>query len=322
MHMQKEYKLFISHAERDSKIVDLFVDLLCHLGLSEQNIIYSSRPEFGVPLGEDIYDFLRSELQSEKIIPIFMLSANYYQSAACLNEMGAIWMKQSDYYTILLPDFRFEEIKGAINPRKMSVHLGRDPFEVQGELNKFKDEICRLFDLKINETLWERKRNSFLKYILEIDDSIRVNMNESVGFCIGSFDLDAAIVKYDPVLKEAIGKFDFGKTSADLCSMVFYLDSLNLRRKVLNRKSLKFSLKSDGIEKIVVEIQIGNSNAKQSVHVNITAASEWQEYEILLTEFGGAISKWEYCRELNFLLYRTNAEKELNIIRVKDILFV
>ena len=80
----------------------------------------SSISEIGVPIKEDIYDYLRTLLDSEPIIPIFMLSENYYESAACLNEMGAVWITQKDYFTFLLPGFEFKQIKGAINPNKKS----------------------------------------------------------------------------------------------------------------------------------------------------------------------------------------------------------
>ena len=37
---------------------------------------------------EDIYDWLSSQFQEFNLHVIFMLSNNYYQSVACLNEMG------------------------------------------------------------------------------------------------------------------------------------------------------------------------------------------------------------------------------------------
>ena len=75
------------------------------MGVPENSMIFSSITEIGVPVKDDIYEYLRNLLDSEQVIPIFMLSDNYYASTACLNEMGAVWMKQKDYYTFLLPDF-------------------------------------------------------------------------------------------------------------------------------------------------------------------------------------------------------------------------
>lgn len=101
--------LFISHAEKDSELVEKFVDLLYDMGVSEKSMFCSSISEIGVPIKEDIYDYLRNLLDSEQVIPVFMLSDNYYASAACLNEMGAVWMKQKDYFTFLLPGFEFSK---------------------------------------------------------------------------------------------------------------------------------------------------------------------------------------------------------------------
>ena len=75
------------------------------MGISEKYMFCSSISEIGVPIKEDVYAYLRDLLDSEEVIPIFMLSDNYYSSAACLNEMGAVWMKQKDYFTFLLHDF-------------------------------------------------------------------------------------------------------------------------------------------------------------------------------------------------------------------------
>ena len=80
--------LFISHAEKDSKVVEKFVDLLYDMGVPEKSMFCSSISEIGVPIREDIYEYLRNLLDSVHVIPIFMLSDNYYASAACLNEMG------------------------------------------------------------------------------------------------------------------------------------------------------------------------------------------------------------------------------------------
>lgn len=95
--------LFISHAEKDSKIVEAFVKLLYDIPIPGKNMFCSSISEIGVPIKEYIYDYLRNMLGSEQVIPIFMLSDNYYSSVACLNEMGAVWVKQKDYYLFLLP---------------------------------------------------------------------------------------------------------------------------------------------------------------------------------------------------------------------------
>lgn len=80
--MSDKKMLFISHAEKDCEIVESFVDLLYNMGISGEYMFCSSISEIGVPIKEDIYAYLRDLLDSEEVIPIFMLSNNYYSSAA------------------------------------------------------------------------------------------------------------------------------------------------------------------------------------------------------------------------------------------------
>ena len=115
---------------------------------AETSMFCSSIAELGVPIKEDIYEYLRNLLDSEQVIPIFLLSDNYYSSVACLNEMGAVWIKQKDYFMFLLPEFEFSEIKGAISPRKRGVLLwyrsDREEQNLKENLNQFREELCKL----------------------------------------------------------------------------------------------------------------------------------------------------------------------------------
>lgn len=322
---EQSYKLFISHANADKEIIGHFIDLLYALGLSEENIFYSSTSELGVPLGEDIYDYLRGLLDSEKIIPLFMLSENYYNSAACLNEMGAVWIKQYKYYTILLPGFRFEKMKGAVDPRKLSVDLGADEDTVRGGLITLKNVLCELFDIKFSqnrEIHWNRCLTDFLNQISKMDSTIDVDLNENAGFCIGHFDVDAVTVRKDDTLKKVRAEFDFSKTKADLCSLVFYLNCVNLRNKVKNHRKWKFWLKtSKNIKMIIAEIQIGTESASKSVQQPIYPEEGWNQYVIDLAKLGGHLNKWECSRQCNFLLHRTKIDGDIETIEVKDIKF-
>ena len=90
---------------------------------------------------QDIYDYLRKTLDLDDVITVFMLSDNYYKSAACLNEMGAVWLKQSSYYTFLLPEFEYKDIKGAINANVKGIKLDITNKRLNGDLTNFKKRI-------------------------------------------------------------------------------------------------------------------------------------------------------------------------------------
>lgn len=158
-------KVFISHATKDVHYVERIVSLLEHMGLQKEHIFCSSIPEYGIPMGEDIYGYLKSQFKENDLYVIFVLSDNYYGSAACLNEMGAAWVLQSSYQTLLLPGFQFEKIKGAINAGQLSYHLD-NKVERRARTNQLKDCILNYLGIELpNHEIWERHRDNFFAEI-------------------------------------------------------------------------------------------------------------------------------------------------------------
>ena len=104
--MQKKTpKLFISHSTLDQSYVSYLVRLLELLGLNSDNLFCSSAKGYGIPLGRNIYDYLREQFQDFDLRVLFILSDNYYDSVASMNEMGAAWVLQHKYTSILLPRY-------------------------------------------------------------------------------------------------------------------------------------------------------------------------------------------------------------------------
>ena len=145
-----------------------------------------------------------------------MLSDNYYASAACLNEMGAVWMKQKDYYTFLLPDFEFSKIKGAINPSKRGISLWykseRELQNLKEDLNQFREQMCNLFYI-------EKQKNW---------DIIVINLEECEGFCIGEYENRGCSVIYDNIKDKIDSYVDFTRTKAEICSVVIFVGELDV----------------------------------------------------------------------------------------------
>lgn len=163
---RKNKKVFISHATKDVGFVRLITELLEDIGLSEGQMVCSSIPEYGIPLDEDIYDWLSSQFQNFDLHVLFVLSENYYNSVACLNEMGAAWVLKNQYTSILLPGFSFQDIKGAVNPNQISIKLDGDERLLKHHLNELKDKLVDEFHLpKPSASKWERHRDSFVERI-------------------------------------------------------------------------------------------------------------------------------------------------------------
>lgn len=161
----KKAKIFISHSSEDVKMVSRFVDLLADMGLTNEELFCSSVPDYGIPLNEDIYDYLASLFRNYDIYVIFMLSQNYYNSPACLNEMGAAWVLKSDYTSVLLPGFSYQEIEGAVNPNKIGFKLDDEDELLKRRLGELIHILAERTGKSIPEMRWERKRNDFVEDI-------------------------------------------------------------------------------------------------------------------------------------------------------------
>ena len=161
-------KIFISHSSKDVKYVEPIVELLADIGMTNDNLFCSSIPDYAIPLNQDIYDYLASLFRKCKLYVIFVLSDNYYNSPACMNEMGAAWVLKNEYTSILLPKFEYKEIKGAVNPNKIGMKLDDDDELLKKRLGELKNIISEKFGISVPDMRWEKKRNDFIKTIRNI----------------------------------------------------------------------------------------------------------------------------------------------------------
>lgn len=167
---QKAPLLFISHSSEDDVLVEALVSMLQKIGFNKTNLFCSSIEGYGIDEGADIYETLRDKFTESKIFVVFVLSKNYYASPACLNEMGATWVLQSEYSTMVVPGFDIPDIKGAINPRRMAIVLN-DKKHIRSSLNKFRERLLDLFNLPSldDDIVWENNRNTFIETIQKIE---------------------------------------------------------------------------------------------------------------------------------------------------------
>ncbi len=161
-------KIFISHSSKDVKYVEPIVELLADIGMTNDNLFCSSIPDYGIPLNQDIYEYLSSLFSENELYVIFVLSSNYYGSPACLNEMGAAWVLKNEYTSILLPDFEYQKIDGAVNPNKIGMKLDDDDELLKKRLGELKDIISEKFSISVPDMRWEKKRNDFINTIRNI----------------------------------------------------------------------------------------------------------------------------------------------------------
>ena len=178
----KPHKLFISHASKDKEYMQALIELLEDIGMPEGSIVCSTIPGYGIPGGADIYNWLRDQFLSCDLRVLFVFSKNYYESAACLNEMGAAWITRATDTLMLLPGFAFSDIKGCVDSRRIGISFDSAEEELKHRLNEFKDILIVEHSLQtITQTRWERHRDAFLTKIREISKRMQPTEAEVVA---------------------------------------------------------------------------------------------------------------------------------------------
>lgn len=158
--------ILLSHRSTDKKYGDAIEKLLSSIGIRNDQLIYTSHPLHKIPLGKNIYEYLRESF-GRKIFVIVLWSNEYLDSPACLNEMGAMWVTQSDYTNVYVPSFDFTNPKYyqcAVDKNKMGAVLdGSD--NCKASIVELKNKIEELFGLSIDENQWIYTLDQFMKDI-------------------------------------------------------------------------------------------------------------------------------------------------------------
>ena len=104
-------KVFISHSSKDKVIISSFVEQVLRLGLgiSHDEIAYTSEEICGVEPGESIIEYIRNNISGSSVV-LIMISSNYKSSEVCLNEMGAAWALGKKCVSVLLPETGFDNL--------------------------------------------------------------------------------------------------------------------------------------------------------------------------------------------------------------------
>lgn len=145
--------IFLSHCSLDKAFGDVIVSFLRALGVPNDCIVYTSHPLHKIPVGANIYDYLRCHINNN-VHMVILWSNAYLDSPACMNEMGAGWVVQCDYTNMYVPDFSFGNPKYhecAVDSHKMGIVLNGDAHCKQS-LIEFKNKIQELFNLSNDES--------------------------------------------------------------------------------------------------------------------------------------------------------------------------
>lgn len=159
-------KIFLSHKSCDKKYADALERFIIGLGVKNDQLIYTSHPLHKIPLGQKIYDYLRENI-NDQVFMIILWSNDYLESPACLSEMGAAWVTQTDYIGIYCPDFSFGNPKYhevPIDTTKMGAVLNGDA-NCKASIIELKNKIQIFFELEDDEQNSTYLIDEFMKSI-------------------------------------------------------------------------------------------------------------------------------------------------------------
>lgn len=163
----KPPKVFISHKKEDKAYADALVNLINFiLGADGDKIFCSSIPGYGIRQSKDILEELKRQFDQYEVYMVIIHSPRYYQSAICLNEMGASWALGTKFSSFLTNDCKLEHLHGVINAEKICIDLNDDSDTLNCHLNEFKDDLMAFFNANaIDQNKWENARNRFVKEV-------------------------------------------------------------------------------------------------------------------------------------------------------------
>ena len=102
---------------------------------------------------------------------IIVHSPRYYQSSVCLNEMGAAWIQNKEYYSFLTADCEYDDLDGVIDSKFISIKVNAK--DATDRMNEFIYKVLDFFNLPQLElsvfSQWESDRNEFLKEVCNLD---------------------------------------------------------------------------------------------------------------------------------------------------------
>lgn len=155
-------KIFISHSSENKVYGDAIVELLRAIGIPENEIIYTSNTAYGIPIGQNIFNWLKCQITENPYV-IYLLSKEYYSSIACLNEMGAAWVIENMHTVIFTPGFDLsskEFQSGAIDPREMGFFVNDEE-----KLISFIDQLKTHFSISKKTVLVNQAVKKYLNTI-------------------------------------------------------------------------------------------------------------------------------------------------------------
>ena len=150
-------RIFVSHASADESLVKAFTRLISGgLGLLDA-VFCSSIPDLSIGPGEDFTQRIWTELKSAPI-SVLLLTPNYYESAFCMAELGAVWGLGRPFIPFLCPPLDYRDLEAPLQ--------GTQAFKLtkSDHLDLMRDRLLRAMHFRGYSTArWVEERATFLE---------------------------------------------------------------------------------------------------------------------------------------------------------------
>lgn len=189
-------KVFISHSSNDKDIILLFKDIILKagIGLSDEEIFFTSSPETGVPVGGNIPEYIKQKLM-DCDFAFLLISESYKKSEVCLNEMGAAMVLGKRLIPVVLYNYAFDKV-GWLIDHSLCVRIDHEE-----RLDEIRDLFTEIGQ-GTKTSVWNSARN---KFILELS---RFGRKEEAHEIKGLLDYQIEIENNQNVYKESIDKLN------------------------------------------------------------------------------------------------------------------
>jgi len=168
-------KVFISHSSVDDKLINIFIEFLNNVGISNDDIFCTSISG-SLEGGKNFVKQIKDNVKGSKMV-VFLMSERFFLSYFCLAELGAAWALNQNILPVIVPPISIAEYNNTplIGIQALSLSNVNFASEFYGNLVK-KNVIAD------GDTL--DKNKLFEEFNSEIKNEIKILRKDSRGFYV------------------------------------------------------------------------------------------------------------------------------------------
>ncbi len=132
--------IFVSHAERDKRAIDLLVDWVSGVTGGSADVFCTSSPGYDIPAGTGFFQYIELLLDHSSLV-IHFISPAFLRSEFCMLELGAAWAQRKSF-PLLAPPLTVKDMRDtALSSLQLATLASGDG------LDKLKDRLSDLLGL-------------------------------------------------------------------------------------------------------------------------------------------------------------------------------